>query len=416
MKQEILVKLKMKKIYKSTLTFIGFLICLFLAIGIMYFFYHKYIDDDSDIEVLSNLSINYIDSKKIEVEDKKNISFTVTNGSENTKNFIINFKKIRGSGNYKVTSEDEELLKGKLNTIDEISTSEVSLNANETKSYIVEIENTGDILLTGTINVKALDEKTSTFKDLILNDNNISEDALTKVGTEVAIENEGLIKSNDDIGTTYYFRGNITNNYVSFGNILWRIVRINGDSTVRLVLDNVTDVVSNYYINSESFEYNKSNINTYLEMWLQDNLNNYTEYIANTKYCSDIIHDENYLYSAYTRIVVNKIPSINCLGLSFSNDIGLLTIDEVIFAGASPNANNNSYYLYNNSITDTWYTMTGARGNSEFINMFMIDQNGNIKTDVTGNLYRGVRPVINLVKNIKMEGKGTIEDPYRISE
>ena len=46
--------------------------------------------------------------------------------------------------------------------------------------------------------------------------------------------------------------------------------------------------------------------------------------------------------------------------------------------------------------------------------MFMVDNNGNIRTDINGNLYRNVRPVINLVKNIEMEGNGTAENPYRM--
>ena len=43
----------------------------------------------------------------------------------------------------------------------------------------------------------------------------------------------------DDYGTTYYYRGTVTDNYVSFANKLWRIVRINGDGSIRLVLDDV---------------------------------------------------------------------------------------------------------------------------------------------------------------------------------
>ena len=37
-------------------------------------------------------------------------------------------------------------------------------------------------------------------------------------------------------------------------------------------------------------------------------------------------------------------------------------------------------------------------------------------TDINGNLYRNIRPVINLVKNIEMIGTGTNLDPYRMVE
>lgn len=46
--------------------------------------------------------------------------------------------------------------------------------------------------------------------------------------------------------------------------------------------------------------------------------------------------------------------------------------------------------------------------------MFMINNNGGIVTNIQGNLYRGVRPVINLIKNIEVTGTGTLSDPYMI--
>ena len=58
--------------------------------------------------------------------------------------------------------------------------------------------------------------------------------------TAISGENERVLNSApDDYGTSYYFRGNVLDNYVSFADKIWRIVRINGDGTVRLVLDDV---------------------------------------------------------------------------------------------------------------------------------------------------------------------------------
>jgi hypothetical protein len=42
----------------------------------------------------------------------------------------------------------------------------------------------------------------------------------------------------DDYGTSYYFRGNITNNFVSFAGMCWRIVRVTGDGSIKLALYN----------------------------------------------------------------------------------------------------------------------------------------------------------------------------------
>ena len=52
-----------------------------------------------------------------------------------------------------------------------------------------------------------------------------------------------LASTEDDYGTSYYYRGTVKNNYVQFANKCWRIVRITGDGSVKLVLHN--DNVSN---------------------------------------------------------------------------------------------------------------------------------------------------------------------------
>ena len=46
-----------------------------------------------------------------------------------------------------------------------------------------------------------------------------------------------LCSAKDAYGTSYYYRGNVTNNYVKFADKYWRIVRINGDGTVRVIYD-----------------------------------------------------------------------------------------------------------------------------------------------------------------------------------
>lgn len=413
----VMVKLKMRTIYKSFLSLIGLLIIIATILGIAYLFYDKVVDIGSDVEVTGSLSINYIDGKKFNVEDNMTLKFSVTNGSSEISYYNIGFTQVRGNGNYKILLNDELITEGILKSIDEITTNFISINAGETKLYTLQIENNSDVPLKGELNIRTKESKILTFADTILNNLTPSDNALSKVGVDIATENEGLIKSSDDIGISYYFRGNVTNNYVSFGDMLWRIVRINGDGTVRLVLNDVTDVLASYYsLSNPNFVYEESAMNDYLEKWLTDNFNDQIDYISNSKFCSDIGYDEGFNYNSYTRIMTNKIPTLNCLGKTFTNNIGLLTIDEVVLAGASPNLLNTNYYLYNPEIKEAWYTMSGARGSNTNINMFMIDPSGNLKTDVEGNLYRNVRPVINLVKNIEVEGTGTLEDPYKIVE
>ena len=45
---------------------------------------------------------------------------------------------------------------------------------------------------------------------------------------------KGLYTMQDDYGTSYYYRGSVTNNYVLFGGYYWRIIRLNGDGSIRL--------------------------------------------------------------------------------------------------------------------------------------------------------------------------------------
>ena len=46
---------------------------------------------------------------------------------------------------------------------------------------------------------------------------------------------KGIYAAEDDLGTSYYFRGAVDNNYVKFANFYWRIIRINGDGSIRMI-------------------------------------------------------------------------------------------------------------------------------------------------------------------------------------
>ena len=65
--------------------------------------------------------------------------------------------------------------------------------------------------------------------------------AMANTGTpdfsQVATTDEGVYAAEDDYGTSYYFRGAVENNYVKFAGFYWRIIRINGDGSIRLIYD-----------------------------------------------------------------------------------------------------------------------------------------------------------------------------------
>ncbi len=73
--------------------------------------------------------------------------------------------------------------------------------------------------------------------DKILAAHKISQPTTTP-GTAVSASNEAVLASaEDDYGTSYYFRGAITDNYVELAGFTWRVVRINGDGSIRLILN-----------------------------------------------------------------------------------------------------------------------------------------------------------------------------------
>ena len=53
--------------------------------------------------------------------------------------------------------------------------------------------------------------------------------------TQVATTDEGLYMAEDDEGESYYYRGAVKNNYVSFAGFIWRIIRRNGDGSIRMI-------------------------------------------------------------------------------------------------------------------------------------------------------------------------------------
>ena len=77
-----------------------------------------------------------------------------------------------------------------------------------------------------------------TFSETILANNEVKA-PITTPGAAISTASEALLASaEDDYGTSYYFRGAVTNNYVEFANKCWRIVRVGGDGSVKLILHN----------------------------------------------------------------------------------------------------------------------------------------------------------------------------------
>jgi hypothetical protein len=83
--------------------------------------------------------------------------------------------------------------------------------------------------------------------------------------SEVSTTDEGMFSSIDNYGTSYYYRGAVKDNNVIFGGFCWKIVRINGDNTTRMIYNgnqkNGTCVLSgtDTQINNDVFNEPKEN-------------------------------------------------------------------------------------------------------------------------------------------------------------
>lgn len=400
----------MRMRFKSVLAFIFILIIGTAAIGVGYLFYSEVIDT-SDIFVDGDITVNFLNGSEFTLDGDATLSFSVTNNSAEEKYYYIQFSDVYADDvDYILTSETLEIT-NKLKS--DIITNQVAIAGNETVNYTLALNSNQSSEYSGKIQVGVRNNEENTFSDVILSNNPVNGTALSNIGDN-ATENEGLLSMEDDLGTSYYFRGAVTNNNVSFAGFNWKIVRINGDGSVKLVLDGIIEEIGSYYDNE--FGFAQSTALEILNRFYETELVNHSNYIASYKFCNDtILETDNTTFSAYNRTVVNKIPTFVCLGETTNQKIGLLTIDEVMLAGAST-SDNTSYYLYNSDIETDYYTMSSARYVNNVYYPFIVTTNGAIDYNTSGELLRGIRPVINIIKTARVTGDGTQDNPYQILE
>ncbi len=376
-----------------------------------------------------DLVVNYIDGDKIDFNDKKEHSYSIsiTNTSSAKLYYSIYFIEVNNS-KVKVRIEDKD---GKvLNELDNLANNKLinleSLAGGETVRYLIVFDNEKKIDFEGTLKVDNDSLSSESFADLILLNNNVVAPK-TRVGSEVATSNEGLISMEDNKGTSYYFRGNVDNNYVMIGDLTFRIVRINGDGTIRIVLNNVLDEARPYNTNSLA---NLASVSTlallsgsslisYLNSWYDENFREYSSFLTVGDYCTDTTFNNNIsgitYSSVYERIFEDKAPNLFCSGNIYSGKVGLLSVDEVVLAGAAENIPNTSYYLYNKDIPGNYVTSSSYFINvSNNVAMINVMSNGALGDGIliTNNSY--IRPVIQVSVSAKVKGSGTIDDPYVI--
>lgn len=402
--------------------------------------------------------------------------------------------------------KNQEILLGTGKTLNTTSLHQykITINANNTQSladnYI--IQNQGMLLATAEniaskkIKVRIEIKNTSHSLSNRLLKKGVKDNPLTTIGTP-ATTDEGLIKNTDDYGTTYYYRGNVKNNYVQFAEMCWRIVRITGDGSIKLILQNndsiectsqisttaalrlKSDTSAKKYQNGINVAYSdfpammygekmgsigtiayndnftllskritdeeitaigsptiykyselykntyKNNYVTILEQWYQEKLSDYKNKLADIVWCNDKYYNtSNHKFAAYDRLTANT-PSFICrddnLGgklskytvsdtsvgnAAFSYPIGLLTADELMFAGLTTSTNNYNNYLVNDGLRDLPFVTMTPVSQEELYRVY----DGTIYATHASEY---LRPSIALKSDIFISsGTGTSSDPY----
>ena len=259
--------------------------------------------------------------------------------------------------------------------------------------------------------------------------------------------------------------------------IFWRIIRINGDGSIRMIYSGTTDPSANSSVvdsngvimingvtqlamvdfNDSSFkaEYvgymytegeqhgnsTPSRIKTAIDNWyagttLKDNaLVSQDQIFCNDRSASS---DQTaawtstgaiYYYGAYGRLNSNKKPILTCPEESdkftskdssignkaLTYPVGLITEDEVAMAGGVVGTSNSSYYLYTNQAY--WSGSPGHllyTGRDSMVGGFLVLPSGGLGDYVVTD-FGDVRPVVSLSSKAKLLGSGTYSKPYTVS-
>ncbi len=271
-----------------------------------------------------------------------------------------------------------------------------------------------------------------------------------------------LTTTADEYGTSYYYRGSVKNNYLEFNKMCWRIVRIEGDGSIKITLAaqklcgaittedigsafigdgnygyiiNYGEYSTQYLADYENSDNSTSSMKYKLDEWFTTNLSKVSNKLKTTQVCigdTTIKYDDNgnvlqgedlgyWNYESYKRLKNDKIASLICNAngqRTINAQIFPLTVDEVVFAGGSISDSNYSYFLRENASSNYWWTisLSNFSNNIGGDNAFIISEDGYISKEGFMLLSFGLRPAISLISGIVItEGNGTIDNPYIIN-
>lgn len=251
----------------------------------------------------------------------------------------------------------------------------------------------------------------------------------------------GIYKTTDEDGITYYNRGDINNNYVMFADQLWRIMRINGDGSIRLIAEkSIGQSIYNKYVSATDrrnygesimgYTYNNSSsskkdgtpsyVKVFLDSYYNGYLSKYNDKIALSKFINEVgidsesdleirylhygdyLPDDNYSYSG-REATFGGLYNLK-IGLPIRNDIDL--------SGIYPSNYKNFRSYINNGLNfmtmtpEIYWSNNDSTIYAMYYNQFL---DNFIATD------QNVRPVISLKSNTLItSGDGSLSNPYVI--
>ena len=508
--------------------YISLLVSVICIIGVSYAFFVLYLrqTDNNSVTALScftstlteeNSAINLSNEFPIKDEDgmkKTPFTFKITNNCNNyvkayitidplkegTANYILS-KYMKANVSTKGSTDGTSLIIGTQNTkvLDNkhngYIVKEVGLNSKESKEFDLRLwidydttkEQAAGMTYLSQVVIVTEPGIDNTLAGTVLRNNKV-QTPLTTPGAAISTADEALLASaEDDNGTSYYFRGAVKNNYVEFANKCWRIVRVGGDGSVKLILhnDNPTGAANpcdaannsasaafahyngstytsrfneNYDDNAYiGFKYgtpgsskyetthantNKSTILTNLETWYTNNLKTYESVIDDTVWCNDKtnVTDTSYnpwgysnvtglgygtnvtYYGATQRLVGTSGsaggtgPSLKCNGelSKINSKVGLITADELAYAGYAYAKNNTTTYLQENATDTYWWSLSPIYFDGGRAGVWNVDgSSGYFVRSSVYNTY-GVRPSISLKPTTNATGNGTSDKPYKV--
>lgn len=242
--------------------------------------------------------------------------------------------------------------------------------------------------------------KTEKFVDKIKENNTISQ-----VG-------EGLYEMNNEL----VFRGQNPNNYVSFANRLWRIVKINKDGNINMIIVNSkSDVYEVWDDRYNTEKDSKRGINNFLLSRTFSTIKDY--YSTNLKEFEPLLAPYDLCVGKRLADSVDKSGRLECNELIEKQYIGLLPIYDYMNASLDALCQTtvsqecqNYNYLADNKYK--WWTMTADMATT--YDAFYVTANGKVESTYANGKQEN-RYVVAISSNaLYKNGKGTLEEPYMI--